>query len=231
MLVPRRGPHHDVVKVHQADEPLKTGEGGVHHALEHAGGVLEAKWHTGELVEAAVRDEGGLGDRVLGHGNLPEALGAVEGGHVLEALQHHQRIVDARQRVEVGLRNAVEGAVVHYLAVLPAWLRHEEEAGSPRGLRFADDTHAEHHVKLGVDFGATGGRHLERLLGQRGVVARVEVALHARDAADDLGEVEDVGVLGAKDPRLALHRADDGVLLEGEGLVGDVKNVDWYACR
>ena len=57
VLHPAVRPHNDVVEVHEAEDPLEPGEGGVHHALENVRRVLEAERHHLELVQAAVANK------------------------------------------------------------------------------------------------------------------------------------------------------------------------------
>ena len=100
-------PNDNVVEVQEANDPLQPGEGGVHHALEDARGVLEAEGHHAELVQAAVTNKRRAQFCALRVFNLPEALGAVESRDKFEAVKQHEGVVDAGQGVHVALRDTV----------------------------------------------------------------------------------------------------------------------------
>ena len=111
-------------------------------------------------------------------------------------MQQHQRVVDARQRVDLRLRYAVEGAVVDHFAVVSTGLGHEEEPRGPGTRRRLDDAELQHFVDLFVDLRALGRGHLKRLNGERGVIAGVDVALDTDDAPSQVRVIENIGEFG-----------------------------------
>ena len=95
VLDPAVRPNDDVVEVDEAEDPLQTGEGGVHHALEDARRIAEAEGHHAELVQPTVANKRRAQFCAFRVFYLPEALAAVERGHEFEAVQQHQGVVDA----------------------------------------------------------------------------------------------------------------------------------------
>ena len=76
VLFPLGRPHEDVVQVHQADDPLQTGKGRVHHALEDGRRVAQAERHDQVLEKTAVAHKGRPQLGALGVLDLPKLLEA-----------------------------------------------------------------------------------------------------------------------------------------------------------